>query len=173
VPPGPVTPPDPDAPAGEFGFTFDRSGYRVPAIMVSPWVEPGTVYNEEFRHTSLIATLRKAWGLGDAFSERDASARTFEHVFSRDTPRDPSSWAVPKARPVPAWTMDPEVVGEALSGLGEGVGPAIIAYAKEMGVPLPAEVEQTDELPPRMIVGVLRQIAGRFFPRLGGGRSPG
>jgi phospholipase C len=173
VPPGAVPPPDPSAPAGEFGFTFDRSGYRVPAIMVSPWVEPGTVYNEEFRHTSLIATLRKAWGLGDAFSERDASARTFEHVFSRDTPRDPSSWAVPKARPVPAWTMDPEVVGEALSGLGEGVGPAIIAYAKEMGVPLPAEVEQTDELPPRMIVGVLRQIAGRFFPRLGGGRSPG
>ena len=30
VAPGPVPPPDPDAPAGEFGFTFDRSGYRVP-----------------------------------------------------------------------------------------------------------------------------------------------
>ena len=41
VPPGPVPPPDPAAPAGEFGFTFDRSGYRVPAIIVSPWVEPG------------------------------------------------------------------------------------------------------------------------------------
>ena len=50
---------DPAAPAGELGFTFDRSGYRVPAIMVSPWVEPGSVYNEEYRHTSLIATLRK------------------------------------------------------------------------------------------------------------------
>ena len=31
VPPGPVPPPDPSAPPGEFGFTFDRSGYRVPA----------------------------------------------------------------------------------------------------------------------------------------------
>ena len=31
-------PPDPDAPAGELGFTFDRSGYRVPAILVSPWI---------------------------------------------------------------------------------------------------------------------------------------
>ena len=49
VPPGPVPPPDPAAPAGEFGFTFDRSGYRVPAIIVSPWVEPGSVYNEEYR----------------------------------------------------------------------------------------------------------------------------
>ena len=65
VPPGPVPPPDPSAPAGEFGFTFDRSGYRVPAIIVSPWVESGSVYNEEYRHTSLIATLRKTWGLGE------------------------------------------------------------------------------------------------------------
>jgi phospholipase C len=76
VPPGPVPPPDPAAPAGEFGFTFDRSGYRVPAIVVSPWVEPGSVYNEEYRHTSLIATLRKAWDLGAPFTQRDASSRT-------------------------------------------------------------------------------------------------
>ena len=89
VPPGPVPPPDAAAPAGELGFTFDRSGYRVPAIMVSPWVEPGSVYNEEYRHTSLIATLRKVWDLGDAFTQRDASARTFEGVFTLDDPRDP------------------------------------------------------------------------------------
>ena len=48
--------------AGECGFTFDRSGYRVPAIIVSPWVEPGSVYNEEYRHTSLIATLAQGVG---------------------------------------------------------------------------------------------------------------
>ena len=66
VPPGPVPPPDPSGPPGELGFTFDRSGYRVPAVLVSPWVEPGSVYNEEYRHTSLIATLRKRWGLGEA-----------------------------------------------------------------------------------------------------------
>ena len=41
VPPPAVPPPDPAAPAGEFGFTFDRSGYRVPAIIVSPWVDRG------------------------------------------------------------------------------------------------------------------------------------
>jgi phospholipase C len=61
VPPGPVPTPHPDAPAGELGFTFDRSGYRVPAILVSPWVEKGSVFNDEYRHTSLIATLRKVW----------------------------------------------------------------------------------------------------------------
>ena len=122
VPPGPVPPPDPSAPPGECGFTFDRSGYRVPAIIVSPWVESGSVYNEEYRHTSLIATLRKAWGLGDAFTQRDASARTFDHVFSLDTPRDPKTWATVTAAPVPEWTMDPEVVGKAPEHPRQGHG---------------------------------------------------
>jgi phospholipase C len=167
VPPGPVPPPDPSAPAGELGFTFDRSGYRVPAVIVSPWVEPGSVYNEEYRHTSLIATLRKTWGLGEAFTQRDASARTFDHVFSRATPRDPGTWAAITARPVPDWTMDPEVVGKGLSTLGMGIGPALIARAQQMGVQLPAELnDPAADLPPRLIVSVLRQIAGHFFPLL-------
>jgi phospholipase C len=167
VPPGPVPPPDPSAPPGELGFTFDRSGYRVPAIIVSPWVEPGSVYNQEYRHTSLIATLRKAWGLGDPFTQRDASARTFDHVFSRATPRDPQTWVTMKALPVPEWTMDPEVVGQALSTLGKGIAPAIIARARQMGVPLPAELDDPQaDLPPRLIIDVLRGVAGHFFPLL-------
>jgi phospholipase C len=43
------------APVGELGFTFDRSGYRVPAIIASPWVEPGSVYNEEYRWAEVTA----------------------------------------------------------------------------------------------------------------------
>jgi phospholipase C len=172
VPPGPVPPPDPAAPAGELGFAFDRSGYRVPAVIVSPWVEPGSVYNEEYRHTSLIATLRRTWGLGEAFTQRDASARTFEHVFTRATPRDPGSWAAPQAHPVPAWTADPEVIGQALSSLGKGVAPAILAQAKELGVPLPAELNDPEaDLPPGRIVDVLRDISGHFFPLLAGDKK--
>ena len=75
VPPGPVPPPDPSAPAGQMDFKFDRSGYRVPAIIVSPWVDEGIVINDEHRHTSMIATLRKVWDLGDPFTARDAAAR--------------------------------------------------------------------------------------------------
>jgi len=37
VPPGPVPPPDPKAAEPQLGFAFDRSGYRVPAVIVSPW----------------------------------------------------------------------------------------------------------------------------------------
>src|SRR5260370_42695492 len=42
VPPGPVPPPDPAAPAGEARFTFHPSGYPAPALLVSPPVEPGS-----------------------------------------------------------------------------------------------------------------------------------
>jgi len=172
VPPGPVPPPDPAAPAGELGFTFDRSGYRVPAIIVSPWVEPGSVYNQEYRHTSLIATLRKTWGLGEAFTERDAAARPFDHVFSAATPRDPQTWAAIQAHPVPERTADPEVIGQALSSLGQGVAPAILAQAKELGVPLPAELNDPEaDLPPGRIVDVLRDISGHFFPLLAGDKK--
>ena len=59
VPPPAVAPPHPSAPVGELGFRFDRSGYRVPAVIVSPWIAEGEVFNEEYRHTSLIATLRE------------------------------------------------------------------------------------------------------------------
>jgi phospholipase C len=175
VPPGPVPPPDPSAPPGECGFRFDRSGYRVPAILVSPWVEPGAVYTEEYRHTSLIATLRRTWGLGEAFTQRDAAARTFDHLLVRTTPRDPQTWAIPTAHPVPAWTLDLEVVGQGLSTLGKGIGPALIATAQQLGVPLPADLtDPGTALPPRRIVGILRQIAGHFFPRLAGAaNAPG
>jgi len=125
------------------------------------------VYNDEYRHSSLIATLRRSWGLGEPFTQRDASARTFDHVFSRVTPRDPETWISPTPRPVPAWTMDPEVVGKGLSALGKGIGPAIIAQAKQMGVRLPAGLNDPEAgIPPRLIVESLREVAGNFFPRL-------
>jgi hypothetical protein len=68
--------------------------------------------------------------------------------------------------------MDPEVVGKGLSALGKGIGPAFIARAQQMGVQLPAELNDPGgDLPPRLIVSVLRQIAGHFFPLLMASRS--
>jgi phospholipase C len=125
------------------------------------------VYNEEYRHTSLIATLRKVWQIGDAFTQRDASARTFDHVLSLDTPRDPTTWATVTPRPVPEWTMDLEVVGKALSTLGKGMGPALIEKAREMGVQLPDELGAPGAaLTPTQVVPLLRHISAHFFPLL-------
>ncbi len=168
VPPGPAAPPDPAAPAGEMGFKFDRSGYRVPAILVSPWVEPGSVYNEEYRHTSLIATLRKTWELGDALTQRDASARTFDHLFTRETPRNPDTWTTVEAQPVPEWAMDYELIDKALSGLGKTMGPGIIENAKAMGVAnLPPQLDDPNvQLTSQLIIEVIRDVAWHYFPLL-------
>ena len=37
-------------------FHFDRLGVRVPAILVSPWIAPGSVINDVFEHASIPAT---------------------------------------------------------------------------------------------------------------------
>jgi len=167
VPPGSVPPPDAHAPAGELGFEFDRSGYRVPAILVSPWVPQGAVFNDEYRHTSLIATLRKRWELGDAFTQRDASARTFDDLFTLDEPRDPETWGTPTALPVPSWQLDEEALGKALSGLGDSMGKGIIEHARERGIELPPQLDDpTAEPTPQLIVEVLRDVAWHYFPRL-------
>ena len=167
VPPGAVPPPDPDAPAGELGFTFDRSGYRVPAILVSPWVPKGAVFNGEYRHTSLIATLRKRWNLGEPFTRRDASARTFDDLFTLDEPRDPHTWATPTALPVPAWHLDEEALAQGLSGLGKTMGAGLIERARQLGVTLPPQVDDPNaEITPDVIIDVLREVSWHSFPLL-------
>jgi phospholipase C len=139
----------------------------VPAILVSPWAEEGAVHTDEYRHTSLIATLTEAWGLGAPFTQRDASARTFGHLLALDEPRDPQTWVDVEAQPVPPWTMDPDIVGRGISGLGKGVIPAVIAKARELGVTLPPELADPDaDVPPRVVIEVFRDIAAHFFPLL-------
>jgi phospholipase C len=50
--------PPPQAPDDD-PATFGRYGIRVPAIVVSPWVTPGSVCNTLFDHTSIIHTILK------------------------------------------------------------------------------------------------------------------
>jgi phospholipase C len=167
VPPPAVPPPDPAAPAGQHGFTFDRSGYRVPAIVVSPWIAEGSVFNEEHRHTSLIATLREQWNLGDAFTARDAAARTFSHVFTRGTPRDPGTWPNPTPRPVPRFTLDVLALGTVVSTLGKHLLDMVRSYAQQHDVTIDGIPDDPDaEIPPENVVSVLQSSMALVFPKL-------
>jgi phospholipase C len=167
VPPPAVPPPDPAAPAGECGFKFDRSGYRVPAIIVSPWVAEGDVFNQEHRHTSLIATLRQRWDLGNPFTARDAAAQPFSYAFTLDQPRDPISWPVPSPRPVPAFTVDASARGQVLAHLGKTFLDGIRHHAQDNHVKLPGLPDDPDvEIPPEQIVTVLGRALSGYFPAL-------
>ncbi|HEX3471037.1 MAG TPA: alkaline phosphatase family protein [Silvibacterium sp.] len=54
--------PDAKSNPGEDGFTFNRFGVRVPAVLISPWIQAGTVFRSNtatpYDHTSMLATLR-------------------------------------------------------------------------------------------------------------------
>ena len=72
--PPPAIPPDSQAPDG---FGFDYFGIRVPAVIVSAYVPPGTILRPAgptpFDHTSIIATLRNLFGFAP-LTARDAAA---------------------------------------------------------------------------------------------------
>lgn len=76
------------------GFAYDVLGPRVPTIVVSPWVNPNTVFRSSgeaaLSATSILSTLlewfgipKARWGLGD----RVQMSETFEQVFQRSAPR--------------------------------------------------------------------------------------
>jgi len=71
-------------------FKFDRLGVRVPAVVVSPYVERGTIINTLFDHTSVIATARKLFTSDfatNALTERDKQANTLDVCLNLDAPR--------------------------------------------------------------------------------------
>ncbi|HEX4702286.1 MAG TPA: alkaline phosphatase family protein [Pseudonocardiaceae bacterium] len=81
----------PDNTAGEFGFDFTRFGVRVPTVLVSPLIPPGTVFRvpaggTPLDHTSILKTVRTRWGL-PALTARDAAAPDFAAALSLTTPR--------------------------------------------------------------------------------------
>nr|GEU41542.1 non-specific phospholipase C1 [Tanacetum cinerariifolium] len=92
--------PNPDGLIGPepYYFGFDRLGVRVPTLLISPWIEKGTVIHEsngptsdsQYEHSSIPATVKKLFNLdSDFLTKRDAWAGTFESYFNiRDTPRN-------------------------------------------------------------------------------------
>lgn len=97
VPPAPAVPPFPGGPR-ECGFKFDRFGIRVPAVLVSPYIEAGTVFHPStvvdgvetpiaWDHTAIIKTLRDRWGITEPLTQRDASSIDLSRVLTLDKPR--------------------------------------------------------------------------------------
>ncbi|KAJ6691915.1 NON-SPECIFIC PHOSPHOLIPASE C4-RELATED [Salix purpurea] len=92
--------PNPDGIIGSdpYYFQFNRLGVRVPTLLISPWIDKGTVIHEpvgprpssQFEHSSIPATVKKLFNLKSNFlTRRDAWAGSFENYFYlRDTPRD-------------------------------------------------------------------------------------
>jgi phospholipase C len=102
-----VTPPACVAPDGNTSeFSFAQYGLRVPAVLISPWLEK-QVLSDDLDHTSLLRYATDKWGLGP-LGARTAAAKSFA-----------SSWKVagtmrtdvPANIPEPATLPNPVVAG--------------------------------------------------------------
>jgi phospholipase C len=106
VVPPPATPPG-DAAFSRLnvhGFDFAQLGVQVPAVIVSPLIEKGTIDHRVYDHASVPATLIKLFDLPAIggkrnLTARDAAAHTFEGVSSRTNPRPEDE--TPRTLPVP------------------------------------------------------------------------
>ena len=97
----------PDTSVGEYGFAFTRFGVRVPTVLVSPLIAPGTVFRVPpgampLDHTSILKTVETRWGL-PALTARDATAPDIGGVLTLTTPRidDPLRGVVVPAAQAP------------------------------------------------------------------------
>jgi phospholipase C len=97
APPPAACAPDGIAPAlgdGDRAGGFDRLGFRVPLIAISPWARPGFVGHATYDHTSLVRFIEARFHL-PALSARDANARPPFELFDFATPHL-SSLALPE-----------------------------------------------------------------------------
>jgi phospholipase C len=72
-------------------FAFDRLGPRVPAVVVSPWIEPGTLDDTPRDHTTLVSTARALFAAGrPALTARDAAMPDLRGLLTRSEARAPT-----------------------------------------------------------------------------------
>ena len=80
---------------------------RVPSVLISPWIQPGTVVHTRLEHASIPATLRALFAPDlPSLTQRDRKAQTFHAVVrthAADRPRDLRAVlaTVPPRPPVP------------------------------------------------------------------------
>ncbi|MGC2238191.1 MAG: alkaline phosphatase family protein [Pyrinomonadaceae bacterium] len=85
---------------GGSNFDFSRFGVRVPAVLISPWIEAGTICHTQFDHTSVIKTVSEKWLGGQSLTARDAAANCVSEVLSLSTPRTDTPDITPDTPPV-------------------------------------------------------------------------
>lgn len=169
-PPDGAQPPQPH-PVSTDGsdFHFERFGVRVPAIVMSSWGQPGTVFRSDtgtpLDHTSVLATLRDWQGLADAFermlpSPRIAAAPNLAYLLTETTPQ---AWPVVAGPSLELLAIPQPSDEEPLNGVQQGI--LIGAAGLARGRPLTPE-ETALELTRLRTHGDGRALAATFVEQL-------
>jgi phospholipase C len=87
--------------------SYDRLGFRVPAVVVSPYARPDYVTSQTFDHTSVLKLIEQKWNL-PPLTARDAAAQSPLDALDFASP---PAFAQPPVLPEPAlrwgsWTAE-------------------------------------------------------------------
>lgn len=95
--PGPAPAPNDGSSSAynQYGFDFKKYGVRVPAVVVSPFIERNTVNHEFYDHTSILATLRSLFQV-HSLTSRDANARDLLGLLTLSSPRPDCPMLLPE-----------------------------------------------------------------------------
>lgn len=78
--------------------TYDRLGFRVPAVIVSPYAKPGYVTDQVYDHTSILKLIERKWNL-PPLTRRDAAAADPLDALDLE---NPPHFRIPPKLPAPA-----------------------------------------------------------------------
>ena len=77
-----------------YGFTFDRLGPRVPAVVVSPLIPKNVIDHRTYERCTVIATLTRLFDL-KTLTRRSAATSDIKHLASLEVPRTDAPMTLP------------------------------------------------------------------------------
>jgi len=97
-------------------FDFRRLGLRTTAMLLSPWVPKGAVFQEpkgptatsQFDETSLLATAKNLFNLSSFLTKRDAWAGSFDELLLNEPRTDCPMHFPEPPKPASPWTPPPD-----------------------------------------------------------------
>ena len=77
--------------------TYTQLGFRVPAVIVSPFAKPGYVTELAYDHTAILRLIQRKWNL-PPLTARDAAAADLLDALDLDSP---PAFLIPPVLPAP------------------------------------------------------------------------
>jgi phospholipase C len=135
-------------------FTFDRYGIRVPAIVVSPRVQPGSVSHLVYDHASVIRTIFEVFTLPGQLTDRDGKANSLKPLTDNELAARPVAPLPTVSAPSAAAPISTVIAPtpQSLDGfvrIAAQVHHALLTYQSAGGLPsreLAAAINPADDL---------------------------
>jgi phospholipase C len=137
---------------------------RIPTLAISAWIPARTVVTDEYRATSLLATMREHRNLGAPFTARDESARSFASLTSSSSPRPQEDWPEVIARPVPTMPNTLIPLDAPLGLIGRSLFLTVVALGAGLGATVP-DIKPDEQITGAQAIAISHEALGDPLPR--------